>query len=106
MVAKLEAVGFSSARLARIVMLPLVAVALAALAAPAHAQPQTLGELYRKASPAVVVIRAKGTQVTSSGAVGFGEVGSGALISRDGRVVTASHVVHGMEDITVEFVGK
>ena len=83
---------------------------LAALAlvvtAPIAAHPQSLGELYRKASPSVVVIRAKGTQVTAAGVVGFGEIGSGVLISKDGRVVTASHVVHGMENITVEFLGK
>ena len=89
----------------RVLAFPLVALALA-VAAPAAAQPQTLGELYRKASPSVVVIRAKGKEVSSGGVVRFGEIGSGVLVSRDGKVVTASHVVHGMEDIAVEFLGR
>ena len=83
----------------------LVALALL-VTAPVAAEPQTLGDLYRKTSPSVVVIRAKGNQVTSAGVTGFTEIGSGVLISKDGRVLTASHVVHGMEDITVEFVGR
>ncbi len=62
--------------------------------------------MYRKASPSVVVIRAKGREVTTGGVARFGETGSGVLVSQDGKVVTASHVVHGMEDITVEFLGQ
>jgi serine protease Do len=89
----------------RAVALPLVALAWV-VAAAAPAWPQTLGELYRKASPSVVVIRAKGKEVSSGGVVRFGEIGSGVLASPDGKVVTASHVVHGMEDITVEFLGR
>ena len=83
----------------------LTVVVMLVAATPLGAQAPTLGELYRATSPSVVVIRAKGNQVTSSGVVAYGEIGSGVLISRDGRVATASHVVHGMEDITVEFVG-
>jgi serine protease Do len=88
----------------RSVVLPLV-LALA-VTSPLDAQSQAFGELYRNASPSVVVIRARGKEVTANGVVGFSEIGSGVLISRDGRVVTASHVVHGMEDITVEFLGQ
>src|SRR5262245_63918502 len=82
-----------------------LAVLTVVLAAAVPGQPQTLGEMYRKASPSVVVIRAKGREVSSGGVVRFGEIGSGVLVSEDGKVVTASHVVHGMEDITVEFLG-
>lgn len=88
----------------RSLMLPLVLSLV--LTAPLDAQSQAFGELYRKASPSVVVIRARGKEVTANGVNGFSEIGSGVLISRDGRVVTASHVVHGMEDITVEFLGQ
>ena len=89
----------------RVVALPLIALTLV-LTAPVPTCPQTLGELYRKVSPSVVVIRAKGKEVSSGGVVRFGEIGSGVLASADGKVVTASHVVHGMEDITVEFLGR
>ena len=74
--------------------------------APVAAQPQTLGDLYRKVSPSVVVIRAKGREVSASGVARFGEIGSGVIVTEDGKVVTASHVVHGMDDITVEFLGR
>ena len=40
-----------------------------------------------------------------SGQVRFGEIGSGVLISPDGKVMTAAHVVHAMDEITVEFIG-
>jgi serine protease Do len=58
----------------------------------------------------VVVIRAKGRELTGgggkvTGAVRFGETGSGVLISADGKIVTAAHVVHSMDEITVEVVG-
>jgi len=79
---------------------------LVVVTAPSPGQPQSLGELYRKASPSVVVIRAKGREVSTGGVVRFGEIGSGVLVTEDGKVVTASHVVHGMEDITVEFLGR
>ena len=81
-------------------------LALLLVAAPSPGRAQGLGELYRNANPSVVVIRAKGRDVAASGVVRFGEIGSGVLVSEDGQVVTASHVVHGMEDITVEFIGR
>jgi len=81
-------------------------LALVMIGSPSAGQCQTLGELYRKASPSIVVIRAKGREVSTGGVTRFGEIGSGVLVSEDGKVVTASHVVHGMEDITVEFLGR
>jgi S1-C subfamily serine protease len=76
------------------------------LAAPAPASAETLGELYRRVNPAVVVIRAKGQEVTEQGLARFGEIGSGVLISADGKIATAAHVVHTMSDLTVEFLGE
>jgi serine protease Do len=87
-------------------MLALLVLALA-VASPAGAQSTpTFGELYRKTSPSVVTVRARGTQVTATSTITFSEIGSGVLISKDGRIATASHVVHGMENITVEFLGQ
>ena len=47
-----------------------------------------------------------GHEVTAEGTVGFKEIGSGVLISPDGKVATAAHVVQTMENITVEFLGE
>jgi serine protease Do len=71
--------------------------------APAAAQP--VGEVFRRVSPSVVVIRSRGRDVSVSGQVRFGEIGSGVLISPDGKVMTAAHVVHAMDEIVVEFIG-
>jgi S1-C subfamily serine protease len=68
-------------------------------------QAQTPGEVFRKVAPSVVVIRAKGHEVASSGQTRFNETGSGVLISPDGKVMTAAHVVHAMDEISVEFLG-
>jgi serine protease Do len=66
----------------------------------------SLGDLYRQVNPSVVVIRAKGSDVEAQGGLTrFDETGSGVLISRDGQVLTAAHVVEGMDRINVEFIG-
>jgi serine protease Do len=72
---------------------------------PRLASAETLGEVYRRVNSSVVVIRARGQEVTREGVVRFREVGSGVLISADGKIATAAHVVHLMGDITVEFLG-
>ena len=73
---------------------------------PARVQAQDVAEMYRKVAPAVVMIKAKGREVTPSrGLVYFSEIGSGVLISADGKVITAAHVVHAVDEITVEFAG-
>jgi len=85
----------------------LLAVLVAALldGVPARVDAQDVEELFRKINPSVVVIRAKGREVTSTrGLVTFSEIGSGVLIP-DGKVITAAHVVHAMDEIVVEFLG-
>src|SRR6516225_512168 len=69
------------------------------------AEAQTPGEVFRKVAPSVVVIRAKGRDISASGQSRFAETGSGVLISPDGKVMTAAHVVHAMDEISVEFLG-
>ena len=73
---------------------------------PAGVEAQDVEELFRKVNASVVVIRAKGRDVVSSrGLVNFSEIGSGVLISSDGKIMTAAHVVHAMDEIIVEFLG-
>jgi S1-C subfamily serine protease len=72
-------------------------------ARPAGAQ--TVRQVFEKVAPATVIIRARGRDVSGTGQTRFTETGSGVLISKDGQVMTASHVVHAMDEIKVEFLG-
>jgi serine protease Do len=83
----------------------IILVASILLSLPAAAASQTPGEVFHKVTPSVVVIHAKGSEVTSRGHEHFLETGSGVLVSSDGKVMTAAHVVHGMHEINVEFLG-
>ena len=82
-----------------------VVVASLVLWVPPAARADTVGEVFRKVSPSVVVIRARGRSVTRGGVERFLETGSGVLISADGKIMTAAHVVHSMDEIEVEFLG-
>jgi S1-C subfamily serine protease len=83
----------------------LLASALLPCAVPT-AQAQDVTALFQKVNKSVVVVRAKGREVSGArGIAQFSEVGSGVLISGDGKVMTAAHVVHTMDEITVEFLG-
>jgi S1-C subfamily serine protease len=73
---------------------------------PGPTAAETVGEVFRMVNPSVVVIRAKGRDVEGSGGLTrFNETGAGVLISADGKVMTAAHVVHSMDEINVEFLG-
>ena len=67
---------------------------------------ETVAEVFARVARSVVVIRATGTEVRagSEGRAAFKETGSGVLVSADGKVLTAAHVVHGMDEIVVEFL--
>jgi serine protease Do len=85
----------------------LIAVVLALALLPAFAvaaRAQNLDDLFRQVNPTVVVVKAKGRDVGAGGIFRFTETGSGVLISAGGRVMTAAHVVNGMDEITVEGV--
>jgi serine protease Do len=80
--------------------------AAVAVSVPAVAGAQSIGDVFRKVNPAVVVIRAKGQDVEGPGGLTrFTETGSGVLVTADGKVMTAAHVVHAMDEIAVEFLG-
>src|ERR1700752_205852 len=86
-------------------MRKILAMILAVVALPAFApaaQAQNLDDTFRKVSPYVVVVRSRGRDVGASGITRFAQTGSGVLVSSDGRVLTAAHVVNGMDEITVE----
>src|SRR5438045_1541643 len=83
-----------------------IGVALVLVGTVAEAPAQGVGELFRTINPSVVVVRAKGRDVTGARGIGtFNETGSGVLISDKGEVMTAAHVVHSMDEITVEVLG-
>jgi serine protease Do len=79
----------------------ILVAAMLAVSAPA-AQAQKLDDLFDKVKASVVVVRSKGRDVSAGGVTHFNETGSGVLISDSGRVMTAAHVVNGMDEITVE----
>jgi S1-C subfamily serine protease len=69
------------------------------------ADAQTVRQVFDQVKPSVAVIRARGRDVTTAGQTSFSETGSGVLVTPDGKVMTAAHVVHAMDTIEVEFLG-
>jgi serine protease Do len=94
-----------SCRQFRALALSVVFVGSALVVGPEPARAQTVREVFQKVAPSVVVIRGRGRDVTASGQTRYTETGSGVLVSTDGQVMTASHVVHALDEITVEFLG-
>src|SRR5215471_11955022 len=87
---------------ARVLLATLVAVA----AAPAPVSAENLSQIFGLVNPSVVIVRTSEREVSTEGQLAkFGEVGSGVLISSDGKVMTAAHVVHLADRIVVEFLG-
>ena len=79
-------------------------VVLGVLAVEGIAEAQTAREVFEKVAPSVVVIRARGSNVTTAGRTRFTHSGSGVLISTSGQVMTAAHVVQTLDEIAVEFL--
>jgi len=83
-------------------------VALVVSAQAAEIQPagaQAIQQVFQKVAPSVVAIRAQGRDAISGSQTRIIERGSGVIISQDGKVLTAAYLVHGMDEISVEFPG-
>jgi serine protease Do len=80
-----------------------VCVVLGVLAAPVAAA--DVRGVFDQMSPSVVVIRGRGRDVgvNGRGLRYITEIGSGVVVSTQGDVITAAHVVQAMDEITVEF---
>jgi serine protease Do len=66
---------------------------------------ETVAELFARVHRSVVVIRASEVDVPAEEGQGrrVSSLGSGVLISMDGKVLTAAHLVHAASEISVEF---
>ena len=66
---------------------------------------ETIAELFDRVHRSVVVVRALEMDVPAEEGQGpsLSSVGSGVLISTDGKILTAAHLVHAASEISVEF---
>jgi S1-C subfamily serine protease len=66
---------------------------------------ETIAELFGRVHRSVVVVRSLEMDVApeEGPAPTVSSIGSGVLISRDGKILTAAHLVHAASGITVEF---
>jgi serine protease Do len=93
--------------LGQLVMLRPLSVVAALLGAWGPAEAQQLRDLFRTVSPSVVVVRTVERGLApepSAGLVAIPGLGSGVLISADGKVLTAAHVVQVADRVVVEFM--
>src|SRR5262249_9816832 len=79
-----------------------------ALSTPLPIQAQGVPQVFQQVNPSVVVVRAKGRDLIARGGesvlVKYNEVGSGVLVSPDGKILTAAHVVQIADEVVVEFL--
>jgi serine protease Do len=82
-----------------------VLIALACLGMTSASSAETISDLFDRVHRSVVVIRAVEIDVPAEEGESprVSSVGSGVLISTDGKILTAAHLVHAASQITVEF---
>ncbi len=70
-------------------------------------QAQSMRELFRRANSSVVVVHARKKAITTPAEASMPDqsIGSGFLISEDGKVLTAAHVIQTADQVEVEFSG-
>ncbi len=70
-----------------------------------EAAPQELRDVYRRVREAVVTIHTveRGSSIGDWGVTLAGQ-GSGVLVSRDGKIMTAAHVIQAVDSLSVEFL--
>jgi S1-C subfamily serine protease len=83
----------------------LVMIAVAWPLPPAGAE--TLGQVFKRVNRSVVLVRTRETDVEGQGPgtlTSLRGLGSGVLVSADGKVMTAAHIVQTADEVTVEFL--
>jgi len=84
----------------------LLAAGLALL--PGMARAGSLGDVFERVAPSVVVVRTTDRDIPETGerrSVSVSGLGSGVLMSSDGTVLTAAHLVQTASEIRVDLVG-
>ncbi len=88
--------------------LALLVVCTCAVPGPAWSA-EELPQVLKRVGPAVVVVRTTARTVlrgSKGGQVSMEGIGSGVLVSTDGKVVTAAHVVQTADTVLVEFADQ
>ena len=84
-------------------LLVMIAIAWALPAAAA----ETLGQVFKRVTRSVVVVRTRETDAVGQAPGAFTSwrgLGSGVLVSADGKVITAAHIVQTADEVSVEFL--